>query len=396
MTKVTIKNYQSVKNVSFEIDGFTVIVGKNNIGKSAIIRALEAPLTNQVGKNFIRLGEKNTFINIETDKMDIKWEKGASATYTIDDKRDGAEGLQVFSKLNRDVPKPLIDAGFGKIELGDKKVFPFIAPQFDELFLVDKPGSIVTEVLASLYNIDVLSRADDACQKAIRSQKSDLKTREGDLAKVQGKLEKFKDFDKIKETVAEIVLKEKECENLGSEIQVIEAYYTELKELVETLAVLRDVPKIVIPDISACTVLNEDLQWLREKEQKYNELTDSVEKLKGVPKLKIPKTKKLESLVKEVDQLCEWDDTSTGLIAEIKQQKELLDKFDIKNLTKKTSSIEKILQEYNEIVTLEKSLTELASETRELRDETKKLVTELEEKKKEQPKECPLCGRPLK
>ena len=49
-TKVNIKNYQSIKDVSFEVDGFTVIIGKNNIGKSAIIRALEAPLANQAGK----------------------------------------------------------------------------------------------------------------------------------------------------------------------------------------------------------------------------------------------------------------------------------------------------------------------------------------------------------
>lgn len=391
MTKVTIKNYQSIKEAFFEISGFTVIVGKNNIGKSAIIRALEAPLANQVGQSFIRHGEKKTTVNITRDDIDIEWVKGTSATYTID-KRDGSK-KQVFSKLNRDVPQPLIEAGFGKMSIGDKKVFPFIASQFDELFLVDKPGSLVTEVLASLYGIDTLSKADDMCQKVIKSQKSILKTREKDLKDLQGKLEVFVDFEEIKKAVAGLVLKEKETVNLSSEISTLLEYEEKIKELIKSLSVLRDVTKVKISNSSVCEEIINDLQWLREKEKRHKELTYNVEKLKNVSKLKIPETKKIESLVKEVEQVCKWDNAAIKLMKEIKQQKEFLDNFGISDI----SMAEQVIQEFNEIRTLEKSLSEMIIITKTTRDDLKIVTEKLEQKKKEQAeiKVCPLCERPL-
>ena len=175
MTEITIKNFQSIKKLKFTIDGFTVIVGKNNIGKSAIIRAIKSALTNQSGNEFIRRGEKYTEVKIKKDKLNIEWKKGASTTYKIND--------QNFSKLNRAIPQPLIDAGFNKMEIGDQKISPIIASQFQPLFLINKNGGVITDVLANLYKIDTLSIADDLCLKELRSQKSFLKTREEDLKK---------------------------------------------------------------------------------------------------------------------------------------------------------------------------------------------------------------------
>ena len=395
MTKVSIKNYQSIKDVSFEINGFTVIVGKNNIGKSAIIRAIEAPLANQAGQSFIRHGEKKTTVNIIRDDIDIKWIKGVSATYTID-KRDGSD-KEVYSKLNRDVPKTLIEAGFGKMVIGDKKVFPFIAPQFDELFLVDKPGSIVTEVLASLYGIDTLSKADDMCQKVIKSQKSTLKTRESDLKDLQEKLKIFVDFEEIKKTVASLVLKEKETVNLGSEISTLIEYEEKIKELTESLSVLRTITEIKIPNESVCEEAIRDIQWLREKEERHKKLTDNAEKLKSVSKLKIPETKKIEALVKEVEQVCKWDDAASKLIGEIKQQKVFLDNFDMNEITASYFATEQAFQEFNGIKTLEKSFSVIAAATKTTRDELRAITEKLKQKKQEMAeiKICPLCGNLL-
>jgi len=392
-TKVNIKNYQSIKDVSFEVDGFTVIIGKNNIGKSAIIRALEAPLANQAGKNFIRRGEKKTTVTIERDEINIEWVKGASATYTINNGKE----KEVFSKLNRGVPQPLIDAGFGKMTVGDKKVFPFIAPQFDELFLVDKPGSVVTEVLASLYNIDVLSKADDLCQKAIRYQKGTLKTRETDLLTVQENLKAFADFEKIKETVAALGKKEEETESLRSEILTIEKYEEGIKRLAKSLSLLRKITKVVIPDSGPFEEAIKEAQQLKEIEKRYNELTGMIAGLKGVSALKIPKMKKISSLVEEVDKLHGWNDRASKLIKEIKQQKEFLDNFDIKKITGTAKQTEQVIKEFNDIKALEESFSETATATKETRDSLRDIIKTLEQRKKEtaEMKVCPLCERPL-
>ncbi len=392
-TKVSIKNYQSIKDVSFEIDGFTVILGKNNIGKSAIIRAIEAPLANQTGKSFIRNGEKKTTVKIVRDEIDIEWVKGTSATYTVDDRKK----KEVFSKLNRGVPQPLLDAGFGKMGIGDKKVFPFIASQFDELFLVDKPGSVVTEVLASMYNIDVLSKADDMCQKIVKSQKSILKTREIDLKTLEEKLEVFKGFEKIKEEVAALAEKEEQTENLGSEISTLKEFEKQAERLTKSLKILGNITHVVIPHTKWFDNALKDIRQLREKEKRYQELTSNVQKLNGISKLEIPKTEEMETLVKEVSQFCEWDNTATELIGRIKQQKEVLENFNLKKVTVVVKKIEKMSKEYHHIVLLEKSFSENVSTTKTTRDELKNITEKLEQKEKEKAeiKVCPLCERPL-
>jgi len=134
MLKLKIKDFQSVGDISFDVDGFTVIVGKNNRGKSAIIRAVDAALNNRSGDDFIRWGKTKSEVSFSKDGLEVDWVKGDSAKYKVNG--------ESFTKLNRSVPQPIIEAGIKKIEVGDTKLSPQIAHQFKELFLLDNPSSI--------------------------------------------------------------------------------------------------------------------------------------------------------------------------------------------------------------------------------------------------------------
>jgi len=363
-TKVHIKNYQSVKDVSFDFEGFTVILGKNNIGKSAIVRAIEAPLVNQPGKDFIRHGEKNTTVHIVKDDVDLKWIKGSSAVYEI----KNGDKVDTYTKLNRDVPQPLIDAGFEKMKIGDKRVLPLIASQFDALFLVDKPGSVVTEVLAELYQIDTISKADDLCQRALKSQKSLLKTRESDLNSVEVKLEVFSDFENIKETVANLLIKEKESENLTAEINTLKEFEDKLNTLAKSLGVLRTITTISIPEYTECEIILNDIEWLRKKEEKLSELTNNVERLKGISKIEVPEATKVDSLIKEAQDikwLQENEEKYSHLTKNVLQLKGI-SKIEVPDI----SQIEALKKEADEIKWLqdkEVTLTNLTDQVKKLK-----------------------------
>ena len=56
MTEVEVRNFQSVEHAVFRIEGFTALVGRSNIGKSALVRAVKAALTGATGTDFVRHG----------------------------------------------------------------------------------------------------------------------------------------------------------------------------------------------------------------------------------------------------------------------------------------------------------------------------------------------------
>ena len=280
MIKVNIKNFQSIGNAEFVVDGFTAIIGKNNLGKSAVIRAIDAALSNQAGKEYIRHGTKSTEVTLETKDLKIDWKKGDKSTYTVNG--------ESFTSLNRSVPKPILDAGFRKIEIGDLKIGPLVAHQFEPLFIIDEPGSVATEVLSSVYNMDIYSTADDLCQKELRSIKSLTKTREVDKKSIEADLEKYKDFDILKDSVKALHSKDQACKALQTEIADLTRMALELEKLSKSVKSLQAILAITIPSSSTQAGLIDDLQWVQTQILAVNNLNKSVTSLEKIQIVTIP------------------------------------------------------------------------------------------------------------
>jgi len=388
MTEITIKNFQSIKKLDFTIDGFTVITGKNNIGKSAIIRAIKSALTNQSGNEFIRKGEKSTEVKIKKNKLDIEWKKGASATYKING--------QNFSKLNRAIPQPLIDAGFNKMEIGDQKISPIIASQFQPLFLINKNGGVITDVLAHLYKIDTLSVADDLCLKELRSQKSFLKTREEDLKKLDGNLEKYKNFETLKKEIENIFTLHKQTQELQDEIELLIGYDNKIEEITKNIKKLKFVKKFKIPSIKKIEKDIAQLEWLIEKTDNFNNLSQPIKKIKKITNVILPKISDTELLINDFEQIKIWNDTLNHLKAKLKNQKKL-ENFNFHIINEFIDNLENLIKDLEEFQLSEKKFMGLVKETKESRSLFRNIEEELKEKKEEMSKFkiCPTCERPL-
>lgn len=389
MTEISIKNFQSIKSASFKIDGFTVIVGKNNIGKSALMRAIEAALTNQVGNKFIREGEKNTEVTIKKDDFNLRWKKGTSATYKIND--------QDYSKLNRDIPQPLKDAGFDKMEISDQKFFPIVASQFEPLFLIDKNGSTITEVLAHLYKIDTISKADDLCQKSIRSQKSLLKTRENDLKDLEKKLEKYKDIKILKKLVEEIQVKNSICKRTEEDINNLIRFEKEFKELKHLINKLKNIKNIKIPDIKRPEKNLELLLWLKESSSELEQINISLNKLKKVKKIDIPKFFELEKQFKDLSYIIKWNDIVKKSKNELDSIKKFLNQSNIDKINTLFSALKTSFSYYQDLNSIEKIFKEIVTKAKEGRESLRDISERLENKEIEMKKFkiCPTCERPL-
>lgn len=346
MTEVTIQNFQSIKDVSFSIEGFTVIVGRNNIGKSAVIRAIDAALTNQVGSDFIRHGEKHTTVRIKRGNLDIIWNKGDKASYMVN--------KESFTALNRDIPKPLLEAGFGKMEMGDQKVNPTLASQFDPLFLLNKGGSVVTEVLASLYDLDTLNIADEACQKELKSQKSLLKTRDADLLTCQKDLAKYAGFEEVKADVEKLVLREQECNRLKAEIEKLKEYEERLRALDKSVKSLERVKGVAVPDVKICGAKVVELKWIAEQGQKVAAFIHELNSLKKVVNVTVPDMSGIKKTLENLTYLIDAENRvriSRACVSNLARVKEMV------SPDKLVSAVSGLLVEVRELSSFEKDMS---------------------------------------
>lgn len=428
-TKVTIDNFQSIKRAEFEFSGLTVVVGGNNIGKSALVRAIDSALTNATGSSFIRKGEKSTTVRVEHKSLDIEWKKGDKTLYKVNG--------EAFSALNRSIPKPMIDAGFGKMQMGEKMVNPILAAQFDELFLLDKPGAVVTDVLADLYDLNVLNDSDSECQKDLRAAKSLQKVRDADLSTIKESLVKFTGFEDLKlasETMATI---EKKCIDLKEQIEELISYENgvkshqeEIKRLgpvgkikilspnssgvlllecqqigvweedvqtrAKTVKALKAAHSVVVPEQTATKVLMEELTEVSVFELAVRKSSVTVQALSGAHKIVVPDPTPTESLSKETKEITALE-TAVRTGSNTVKTLSGISEVNLIGAQSLVKSLGNIVVEIATLQTTEDSFSTSVKDTKEARDVLRKATSDLEELQKEMGTFdiCPLCERPM-
>jgi hypothetical protein len=200
MLTVEIVNYKTIEKVRFEFEGFASIVGRNRVGKSAILGAIRACLTNTVDKGAIRRGCTFTEVRLVHDhsSLDCFWHYEEGGTYYI------VNG-KTFEKLNGAIPPPLLALGFGPLEAGEEKVHLWDVKQFKSLFLVDEGRSnFATDLLAKILKIDAVYKAKDLVAKDGKEARAKHKIRKADLVEAENSVNALSRFPGIEKSLAGI------------------------------------------------------------------------------------------------------------------------------------------------------------------------------------------------
>lgn len=240
--KIVIRDFQSIESVELETEGFTVIVGKSNLGKSAFIRAIESALFSRLGEAFVREGKKSSYVCLKDlpGFKSLEWEKGQGINVF---KIDGVE----LAKVGRSAPDALSLAGFRDVWIGDKErkrgefIRPQIADQFEPLFLLQKPGSFVSEVLSAATRINVLNVADRACSLDLKANRSLVTVRRTDLEEAKKKVELLAPVQLLTERLSilkaqlkEVAAGKERIQKLSSLIAQKKLYVTTIVAFIET------------------------------------------------------------------------------------------------------------------------------------------------------------------
>lgn len=204
MIDVEIQNFQSIKRSAFRIEGFTALVGRSNIGKSAAVRAIQCALTAATGTDFVRHGEScerllkgnkkcrcQTTVTLKFGERTLKWEKGDSVNqYTVTE--NGEDTL--YTALERGTPE-FLKPDFELVPVGSKNDLVQVGEQFSPIFLLDQSGPATADVLSDVARLDDLNKAIRLANKDRKEAVSTRKVREKDVKVLEEQLEAYEGLD---------------------------------------------------------------------------------------------------------------------------------------------------------------------------------------------------------
>ena len=236
MVDISIKNFQSIQDINLKIDGFTVVVGQSNIGKSAIRRAIDFALFSNWSKSYVRNGEKDCFVSIKKDNVVLSKTKGKSNTTEIN-------GI-VYEKSGSGVSEEFGNFGIKKLETTDDEYNIMISSQLDRLFLSSFSDTEQHKVLNSILETSTY-------EEALRMVNADInilsKTDRELSASIDQKTEELGSYEKILSILSRI-------EDSENKIAFITNYETLRSKSSDSLNVMMAITsamsKFVIIDIN--------------------------------------------------------------------------------------------------------------------------------------------------
>jgi len=266
MIEVEISNFQSIEHVVLPINGFTTLVGRSNIGKTAVIRAVKSALTGRAGNNFVRhgatcarlVGQKKckcfASVHIKAPGLDLLWEKGDAVNRYI------VNGT-TYDKVERGTPS-FLSPDFLPLRVSDKQVLLQVADQFRPIFLLDASGPAVADTLSDVARLDQINVASRLADKDLRDARATLKVRRKDVQGLQEGLDTYEGLDDAARPVDDVQKRLEGLQGLQGSLSVLQQYTSQIKDKALDLRYLEGLGDIVIPDIARLEGLWETFDWI--------------------------------------------------------------------------------------------------------------------------------------
>jgi len=229
---VRLKNFQGYEDTKIEFaPTFNVIIGRNESGKSSIVRALNFVFCNEWSKDFVRNDADETQIIVTLDSgIKIFRTKGNTTNRcTIkynDDKKD------VFENFGTTLPKKVSEIlEVNPLKLDEHtEINMIVAGQHDGLFLLQEPGTLKAKLLGKISGLHYI----DFALRDIAKDKKNLmivtQERNNELQLISKELEQFED----------ISIYEKQLSSIEKDIISLQDDETKLQKLLDTNIQLKE------------------------------------------------------------------------------------------------------------------------------------------------------------
>lgn len=237
--RLSVKNFQSLKEIDLNFGAFTVILGASSSGKSAIVRSLRTLVSNARGSSFTTRGEKTTVIALDSELLTVRLERSGSAgSYTLID--NGAEA--VFTKLGGATPAAISERL--RVPPVDSAGSLHFAEQFDRPFLLDESGATVARVLGELTNVNLIFEASREANRRRLSLSKDLAFRKKDLSDLVEKASSFRKLPSQLQSCAKAEDALAQAQNITEAVRILRESISDVEIASRELAKV-EVPKAV-------------------------------------------------------------------------------------------------------------------------------------------------------
>jgi len=306
---VRVKNFQSIRDAEIHIDGFGVITGANNSGKTALLRAIRGVFTNAPVGTYVRHGEAFLFVELEfEDGTNILWEKGWEKPFQKGKaiNRYKINGVEI-SAVGRGVPPEVEALGVRQINASTERVWPQIAEQFDgTLFLINRPGSAVAEALSDVEKVGRLTEALKLSEKDRRTSESELRVREKDVETRREETKKYKGLHDVRSLVDALAKEHVDVLEAGKNLEEMRGLSVRLSETRNTNRELAGFDQTVVPpkeDSQRLLSTGSGLQEKRSLRERLVLARSASAKLDGFSPEVVPEKSDVESLASSLTTL---------------------------------------------------------------------------------------------
>lgn len=197
MITVKIKNFQAIAEATLEISGFTTLVGRSNVGKSSVIRAIQSCITNKPPAGYVRRGASSAQVQISDGSFTFGWEKGKSVSkYVVNQ--------TTYEKTGRDVPDEITNNGYRQLEVNGQSLDVQIGAQWSPLFVLSKSGFVLADLVSGFTGLAVLIDAIQLANADLSNLNKTLNSLKSNLESTDRELVGFSGIDILKSTMSSI------------------------------------------------------------------------------------------------------------------------------------------------------------------------------------------------
>jgi len=317
MLEVEIQNFQSISREVIKIEGFTALVGRSNIGKSAVVRAINAALTGAPVDASVRHDPSSCarhlkgtqkckcscIVRITSPDFKLEWEKGDAVNRYNYQKGDGE--AQEYTVVGRGTPE-FLQPEFLPVEVGGSKSLIQVSGQWHPIFLLDQTGVVIADVLSDVARLDDINKAISLVERDRKEAASTRKLREKDAAQLKGKLSLFEGLDDVLAQVRAVEDQEKEVDSARHKAEELTHFQASVWTLARQVRSLEQVQSIEVMDGAPLRECASKYKVLNRFADAVGARQQAVSALDGVGDIELPNATPFINQVAEVNKLGRW------------------------------------------------------------------------------------------